>query len=525
MPIKDLIDQVKKTSADAFESVRQHVNGLRGSPANPEANPNVGPGRPSPEAQAYRAQPKGPFPAEPVPPTGGGPSLMQRGLRGLGRAAVVPAAAYGGVYAAVDAAQNGNSDWDYDTGNKLFQPALDIRKGIATGVGNIKGALGFENDAAQVNKEQDTQYHDAGPIRAAGVGAVRRVAEAFGFDPSGRLAQQPVKPAAVPLAGDPPAPASSDLIPTIRGEAVTPGQMMAGNVRGVQADIHNPASGYGAFQRTTRGDVGPATKVGARTGEVQPGGSNAAGLRLALPEAKNLAGHMVNLAALGAQAHAASIKESGAAAETGLGIRAALAGTQIKRTNQEITAGANTALDKTVNDHIAGLLADKDDQYGLGGTRKTGVAGIGGESADQYKDRLGQQASETRNRIASTLANRKDGKNLEDLSDTETQQLLLLDRIRRKVDNGRGDKVQSLRDFFGNKRFDSNDLYSYAPVAKLPSAIPGQGSFHFQLANGNTVTAVRAKGGEWNFTTPNGPVDSDVAEFFTKQIELQKKGK
>lgn len=498
--LKDLIDNVKATSADAFDSVKQKWEGMRGQPANPEANPNVGPGRPSPEAQAYRAQPKGPFPAEPVAPTNG-PSLMQRGLRGLGRGLIAPAAAYGGVYAAVDAAKNGNTDQDWAA---------------------VEGDANKPLIASLMSKDTgDAFTHAINPIRASMHGAVRRVGEAFGFGDS------PVQTAKPPLAGDPVSPeASPDMIPTLRGESVTPGQIMAGNVRGVQADMHNPASGYGAFQRTTTGDVGPATKVGARSSAVQPGGADASGLRLALPKANNLAGHMVNLAALGAQAHASAIKESGMAKEASLGIRAATAGVQIKKANQDIAAGANTALDKTVNDHIAGLLADKNDQYGIGGPRKGGALGVGAESADQYKDRVGQQAAETRNRIASTLANRKDGKNLEDLSDTETHQLLLLDRIRRKVDNGRGDTVQSLRDLIGNKRFDSNDLYSYAPIAKMPSLVPGQGSFHFQLANGNTITATRAKGGEWNYVSPNGPVDSDVAAFFTKQIELQnKKGK
>lgn len=495
--LKDLIDQVKTSSANAYESVRDHVNGMRGGSAtpevNPNANPNVGPGRPSPEAQAYRAQPKGPF-TEPVAPSNGS-SLLRSGMRGLARGVIAPAAAYGGVYAAVDAARNGNTDQDWAAIEGTPAPGASL-----------------------MSKETGDAYtHAVNPIRASMHGAVRRVGEAFG------LGDAPVK-TAQPIAGSTPPTEPSGLIPTLDNEMVTPGQLMAGNVRGApsEVDVHTPASGYGAFQRTTKGDVGPATRVGARTGAVQP----AAGGGLQLPEAKGLAGHMVNLAALGAQAHAAAIKESGMAREASLGIKAATAGVQIKKANQEIAAGANTALDKTVNDHIAGLIADKNDQYGIGGPRKGGTLGVGGESADQYKDRIGQQASETRNRIATTLANRRDGKNLEDLSDTETHQLLLLDRIRRKVDNGRGETVQNLRDLIGNKRFDSNDLYSYAPIAKMPSLVPGAGSFHFQLANGNTITATRAKGGEWNYVSPNGPVDSDVAAFFTKQIELQtKKGK
>lgn len=476
--------QSPRTKADVFGGEAQR-QGLRAG--NSGVNPNVRPGVMSPEAAAYRgaAQPTaGTPPMEPGPvPKPGMMSRLKGGAVMLGRGAGAVQAGFG-VKNLVEG--------DYgNAADNIFQGAATM---VHPGIGFIGNAL--------------TGLRDAG-LRAM-------IGKRF---ETGNIIPQPPRGGDGGGGGDvPPAPTngvrSTDYIDTTDNGRATPEALI-----GHEGIL--PVEGQGAFKRTTKGSEGPAYKVGARTDMVTPGGVNPAGLR-----ANTLAGHMVNLATLGAQAEASAAKEHGALSEANLGIRAAQAGVQIKKAKQEIAAAANTALDKSTGTHIAGLMADKGDQYGLGGKRGTGTLGVGGESADQFKDRAGQAAAETNNRIASTLANRKDGRNLEDVSDTELQQLYLLDRIRRKVDNGRGDKVQSLRDLIGNKRFDSNDLYSYAPVAKMPSLIPGQGSFHFQLANGNTITANRAKGGEWNYVSPNGPVDSDVAEFFTKQLEQQnKKGK
>jgi hypothetical protein len=113
------------------------------------------------------------------------------------------------------------------------------------------------------------------------------------------------------------------------------------------------------------------------------------------------------------------------------------------------------------------------------------------------------------------------------LSNAEMEQLMMAKRIKNKFEQGRGDTVQQLRDFFGTKRFDSKDLYSYLPATGKNgellgadiSALPGGGSFLLRAKNGNTMTATRGMGGEWNLISPNGPVDADVAAIFGKHIE------
>lgn len=509
--MQDGFDFIKTKAADAAEEVKRYANGMRGqstTTAQPDPaaavdptaeavksprvgpNPNVGPGRPSPEATAYQAQPKGPFP--------NAPSAPSNKLGKLGVAGVV----------AGEAMQTGPTLFDQDVPftEKVREGARSLIRGGATVLGGAGGAaigsLVPGPGTVLGGVAGGAGGYAAGDYLASQVLGPKQVRGAPVTPPTGKM------PPAIPYQASAAAPQGDDLIDTTRGLRVSPQEMIAGN--------QVPVQGQGAFKVGNR----PAVKVGARSDGVQIGDNPAA-----LPvKGRGMAGAMVNLTGATIKAHEAAIRERGAYAQAQLGIKAAQAGVAIKKTNQEIAKGANDALDKVVNDHIAGLISDKTDQYGIGGKRSTGIAGVGGESEDQYKTRVGQAASETKNRINYTLANRKDGKNLEDLSDTESQQLLLLDRLARKVTAGRQGTVQQLRDLFGNKQFDSNDLYSYAPTVKLPSSIPGNGSFYFQTANGNTLTATRALGGDWNITSPNGPVDKDIADFINKQIEARKKG-
>lgn len=517
--MKDLIDRTRELSANAFDKVagglRGQVNSAGGAPAAPTpttnavvpydpvegqrfgpanepprmtaANPNVGPGRPSPEAAAYRAAqgatPPSPAPVEP-------PGMMSRIKSG----AVMLGRGIGGIQAGFGVKNLAEKDYG-NAADNIFQ-------GAATAV---NPAIGFAGNVLT-------------GLRDAGMNAMYKARTGEDYDPNFGKKPQGLRvapqAAAAPMATTPtaaPVAEGDNMIDTTRGQKLTPAQVMQGNAV--------PVEGQGAFQRT--GDK--AFKVGARSDNVAPGASPDGGLRgpsLKLPQASTLAGHMVNLAALNAQAQSESAREHSALSQANLGIRYAQAGMQIKKQKQELAAGANTALDKTVNDHISGMLADPEDRYKLGGAK--GMT----EMDSTYKDRIGQHAAQTKNRINYTLANRKDGKNLEDLSDTEQQQLLLLDRLQRKVTAGRSDTVQQLRDVFGNKRFDSNDLYSYAPVAKEMSLIPGGGGYHITTANGNTVTAKRGVGGVWNYMSPNGPIDSDIAELLTKQLKAKEsKGK
>ena len=85
--------------------------------------------------------------------------------------------------------------------------------------------------------------------------------------------------------------------------------------------------------------------------------------------------------------------------------------------------------------------------------------------------------------------------------------------------------MQGFRDFFGNKRFDSRDLYSYDVKSAKPAI---DGGYVIELNNGNTVKAEAVSGGGFNFFTPNGPVDADLAKLYTPVVEAaiaKQKGK
>jgi hypothetical protein len=168
----------------------------------------------------------------------------------------------------------------------------------------------------------------------------------------------------------------------------------------------------------------------------------------------------------------------------------------------------------------------------LTGERETGIMGVvGGEDDKAYEARRKRTGDAFRTEVNATLANRKDQRKIGELSNAEVEQLMMAKRIKNKFESGRGDAVQSLRDFFGNKRFDSRDLYSYLPAvgkdgslqgAQIAS-IPGGGGYVLKSRNGNTMTATRGLGGEWNLTGPNGPVDADVAAIFAKHLDAAEK--
>jgi len=117
------------------------------------------------------------------------------------------------------------------------------------------------------------------------------------------------------------------------------------------------------------------------------------------------------------------------------------------------------------------------------------------------------------------VANRRDGMKVEDLDPKHVEQLLLARKVRDKVNEGRGNFGQSVRDFFGNKRADSSDLYSYLPAKVERATLPGGGGYVVHSRNGNTMTVKQAQGGGFNFTGPNDPVDADIAALIRPAIE------
>ena len=163
----------------------------------------------------------------------------------------------------------------------------------------------------------------------------------------------------------------------------------------------------------------------------------------------------------------------------------------------------------------------------IAGAPAAGIAGVGGEKPDAYKARVGNIKAQMRSDIDFSVSNRfgKDKKKFEQLDRDEQSKLFLLSELKQKTTDARGGIMQGFRDFFGNKRFDSRDLYSYDVKSAKPAI---DGGYVIELNNGNTVKAEALSGGGFNFFTPNGPVDADLAKLYTPVVEAaiaKQKGK
>lgn len=200
------------------------------------------------------------------------------------------------------------------------------------------------------------------------------------------------------------------------------------------------------------------------------------------------------------------------------------AATAKARLGYEMGKDNKAGVEKSVANHVLSQIE----------AQKTGTLGVGGEKDADYQNRVKKETADVMGRLEHSVANRKDGRTVEGLPPAEREQLLLADRVRRKFDAGRADVVQNMRDFFGTKQFDSKDLYSYLPatdkagkpVGAETSLLPGGGGIVMRAQNGNTMTATRGLGGDWNLITPNGPVDADVAALWKPHLEaLEKKAK
>lgn len=154
-----------------------------------------------------------------------------------------------------------------------------------------------------------------------------------------------------------------------------------------------------------------------------------------------------------------------------------------------------------------------------GGLRKGGMFGSD-ETADQYKVRKEQDAAKFRNSVEYSL--RQSGVNVADMKNEQVQGFRDAHKIKTKMEAARGTFGQSVRDFFGNKRFDSDDLRSYTPVKAVKA---NDGGFLIHFANGNTAKVSELQDGKFNWTGPNAPVDADIAAILKPHIDKARQGK
>ncbi len=109
---------------------------------------------------------------------------------------------------------------------------------------------------------------------------------------------------------------------------------------------------------------------------------------------------------------------------------------------------------------------------------------------------------------------------IEDLSETAQNQLFDAQKYKERVSASRQTWGSFFRDFFGNKRFDSKNVYSYLPVGVERSKMGG--GYIVQFANGNTASVEDVSGGTWRAFKPNDPVDADMLARVAKLIQQHK---
>ena len=117
-------------------------------------------------------------------------------------------------------------------------------------------------------------------------------------------------------------------------------------------------------------------------------------------------------------------------------------------------------------------------------------------------DYVKRRAESLRSDIEFSVANRKDGRHIGDLSPTEQQQLIQASRIKDAY-------AAKGRDYFGDS-FNSRDLYSYIPSSARQTAT---GRWEITMANGNKALVTEVAGGGFNWTKGNDPIQSDLLEM------------
>jgi hypothetical protein len=354
---------------------------------------------------------------------------------------------------------------------------------------------------------------------------IDRRGKKFGVPQTGArtLAQQPVQ------AGGPSGPG---MIQTNQGMQ-TPDQLIDGTAV--------PASGQGAFRRTGGQGVSVGTDGALFGGKLQPLSKDASPEEAKLWLDKSVA--LQNSEVQGrdalrkdlAQINARNPFDTGGSGPANAIAGLAAYGAMSRMQKNEADLGVRQDANATAKAKIASDIAIKN-REDLRKTQEVNRGTMDKELEDYgrvkagpkemselpatYEGRVKAELSKVRQDINYSLGNRKDGRKLEDLEPAERQQLLLAKSIKDKVADSRGGIGQKFRDYFGNKQFDSKDLYSYMPKAVEPTL---DGGYKVLMANGNTMTVSAARGGGFNLTGPNDPVDADIQQLISPLVDKYEK--
>lgn len=476
-------------------------------------------------------QPAAAAPVEPVAPAGRMAGLRAGAGRMVGGALRVaaPLALAAGV---PDQLQHGATSMDDTIVGELGSPGFSPQStaagsGFRAGAGNALSTLRRTGNALSFGLGLGDKV----------IGGVRDIAKG---DLLGTTKFDDGAPAAAPSGNMPPAVRNADVqpgtaqaempavgtapgrpVPMDDGSRATPDLILQSNNPSLRsADIPRgadnlplaPADGHGAFRRTTPGNEGPAYAISNKVREApqdnagdpsDPRSTVRNGLRAmagAIP-------HTLNV-------KAAQARESGVVKQAELGIKASAAQLALQKYRDD--RGDNNR--KNVESLITSTAESETPADAASGLLTSGATATA-KRADMVK----QRGAQLRKELEFSVANRKDGTRVEDLSHQDVQQLLLHRKMRDNVLAGRGEYNQATRDFFGGKRANSDDLYSYAPAKVERATIPGGGGYIVHSRNGNTMTIKAGQGGRFNWISPNDPIDADAAAVIAPYIDAFEK--
>ncbi len=323
-----------------------------------------------------------------------------------------------------------------------------------------------------------------------------------------------------------------------------------------------PAEGTGAFKRTTPGNEGNAVAIGNTTSNSlagasaqseslrsgnggagpQPLGSNRSDAGYNQPSA--VQGAPRDAAGRPSPAGAPAGSQSAQASSTGLrdvptvngtGLYAFKAGLrnaqlQTEARGQDATLASNliqrqiqlAQLQHTLGNENEKRVNDQIDEFAKTRLPELSSGTIRNADKGAYDAQVAKKSAEIKSRFQYSIADRKDGKTVQQLAPAELQQLKDLEKVRDGVMNARSGTFQTLRDLFGQKRFDSENLYSYAPTAAEPSM---QGGYLVHFGNGNTAHVKEVAGGKFVLFGANEPIDADTMKLIRPAIAAaQRKG-
>jgi hypothetical protein len=269
------------------------------------------------------------------------------------------------------------------------------------------------------------------------------------------------------LTGNEGAPASDEgLIPTLRGANVTPQELIS-NTR------HVPVPGTGAFQRTTPGNRGQAIGIDTR----------AAQARDAAQAQQQRTPRIGDIAVAAAKFRGEQLARAGNRADAEVGIKQQQANTAAATAGLAVKEARSKEVNSAIENHVAAdssisSIKDKDERAGVMTQRTADLKRRANYSLGRYNASQGNANPATVN------------------------DFLDADKFRNKIDAARGTWKQAFTDYFGNKRYDSSNSFSYMPAYKKGSRL--------YAANGNSLGATEAVGGEFNWFGPNNPIDADM---------------